>query len=292
MEVDINIKDRNKKLGIYYILGAAFGFALMGLCARLSGDLPTFEKVFFRNIVAAFFSGVLIIKNKESFGFEKKNLIPLIIRASAGTLGLICNFYAIDNMNIADANMLNKLSPFFAMIFSIIIMKEKAKLFDWVATIIAFLGALLIVKPGFSSTVNFAIIGVMGGLFAGMAYTAVRYLGNRGMNSNLIVFYFSAFSTVATLPLLIMNFRPMSLRQFLILLLAGFWGMVGQFCVTRAYKYARAKEISVFDYTQVVFSAILGFLVLGQLPDIYSYIGYTIVIGIAIVRWHINLKSA
>ena len=98
----------NKKIGILYILGAAFGFAMMGLFVRLAGELPTFEKVFSRNFVAAVVAFVMLIKGGYKWqNIGRKNWILLLLRSSCGFVGVICNFYAIDHMNIADASILN-----------------------------------------------------------------------------------------------------------------------------------------------------------------------------------------
>jgi drug/metabolite transporter (DMT)-like permease len=82
----------------------------------------------------------------------------------------------------------------------------------------------------------------------------------------------------------------MSGIQWLYLILAGVSASLGQFSITTAYKYAPAKEISVFDYTQVVFAALLGFAFLGQVPVPMSIIGYTIIICMAVLRWNRNRK--
>jgi drug/metabolite transporter (DMT)-like permease len=85
------------------------------------------------------------------------------------------------------------------------------------------------------------------------------------------------------------DYKPMSPAQLLILIMAGVSATVGQLNITAAYTYAPAKEISVFDYSQVIFAAVLGFLFFGELPDIWSWIGYVIIIGTAIVSWRRNL---
>ncbi len=101
------------------------------------------------------------------------------MRSFCGTVGLICNFYAIDRLNIADANMLNKLSPFFAIIMSTFILKEKANKVEWGAVVLAFTGALLVIKPSFDIQFVYGLIGALGGLGAGIAYTYVRKLGKK-----------------------------------------------------------------------------------------------------------------
>ncbi len=281
----------NRNQGIVYIIAAGFFFALMTFFVRLSGDLPTMEKAFFRNAVAAVVSLTMLARSNEGFRIQKGSMPSLFMRSVCGTTGLICNFYAIDKMNISDANMLNKLSPFFAIIASVFILKEMANSFEWGTVAVAFIGALLVVKPSFHMNFVYALIGLAGGLGAGVAYTFVRKLGKHGERGPVIVMFFSVFSCVVTFPFMIAMYEPMTLKQFGILMLAGIAATGGQLCITKAYTKAPAKEISVFDYSQVIFAALLGMFFLGQLPDIYSIAGYVIIIGSAAAKWAYNLKK-
>ena len=101
---------------------------------------------------------------------------------------------------------------------------------------------------------------------------------------------FSVFSCIVTTPFLIIGAKPMSLYQIVMLLLAGAAATGGQLSITKAYTKAPAKEISVFDYSQVVFAAALGLVFLGQIPDLMSIIGYVIIIGSAVFKWNYNLQ--
>lgn len=286
------MKNNDKIKGIIFILLAALGFSLMTFFVRISGELPTMQKAFFRNFVALVVASVAIVKSKKIPAIGKGNRLDILLRSAFGTAGLIANFYAVDRLGIADANMLNKLSPFFAIILSIFILKEIPNSFDILTTIIAFIGALFIIRPtGAFSSVFPALIGLFGGFSAGTAYVFVRKLTKKGVQTPVIVFVFSLFSCLVTLPFLIAEYTPMSIKQWIFLILAGVSASLGQFSITTAYKYAPAKEISVFDYTQVIFAAILGFIFLGEIPVAYSFIGYGIIIGIAIIRWHRNLKA-
>lgn len=282
-----NIK--NNSMGIICIILSAFCFSLMSLFIRLSGDLPTMEKCFFRNIVALFIAITAIARSNKSFQIGKGNLKYLLLRAIGGTLGLMCNFYAIDHLALSDASILNKLSPFFAIVFSAIFLKEIANKFEWLSVILAFLGAMLVVKPTFSVDVIPAFIGLFGGCAAGFAYTFVRKLGQRGENGMMIVLFFSAFSTVVTIPFMVMSFEPMTMKQLLFLILTGVAAAGGQVFITKAYSYSPAKEISVYDFSIVIFSAIWGFIFLGQLPDWLSVLGYVIIIGVAVIKWYITV---
>lgn len=282
----------NRKQGILFIIMAGFFFALMTFFVRISGELPTMEKAFFRNIVAAVIAFITMIRSGVKFRPAKENVIDLFMRSLCGTIGLICNFYAIDKLNIADANILNKLSPFFAIIMSAFILKEKANKAEWLCVVVAFMGALCVIKPSFQMQSVYAMIGMLGGLGAGTAYTFVRKLGKNGVPSPVIVLCFSVFSCIVSVPFMLLNFVPMTAKQLILLLLAGISAACGQFSITKAYTKAPAREISVFDYTQVLFAALLGFLFLEQIPDQLSFLGYAIIIGSAVFKWaYVNRKQ-
>lgn len=281
----------DKTKGIIYIIVSAFFFALMGLFVKLSGDLPIIQKSFFRNAVACIFAFVLITKNKEWALPKGKNIVFLLIRAVAGTAGILCNFYALSNMNLADASMLNKLSPFFAVVFSLFILKEKANLKQILAVVTAFIGALFVMKPSFSFEAFSAFMGFLGGMGAGLAYACVRKLTQNGFKGNLIIFYFSAFSCLVTFPWLVFDFTPMSAQQWLYLILAGLSASGGQYFITTAYSKAPAKEISVYDYSQIIFTTLLSLVVFGDLPDALSFVGYTIIIFAALFNAWNSLRK-
>lgn len=264
------------------IIISAFCFAIMNTFVRLAGDLPSIQKSFFRNFVALIFAAAMLLRTEEKFSFDRKNLPYLLLRAFFGTMGILGNFYAIDHLVLADASMLNKLSPFFAILFSYFILREKTSPGQAIAVVIAFIGALFIIKPTGVSFNAASLVGVMGGMGAGIAYTMVRLLSKRGERGPFIVFFFSAFSCAATLPFLIFDFHPMEWWQLLCLLGAGLAATGGQFSITAAYSFAPAKEISVFDYTQIIFAAALGFIFFGELPDGYSLIGYVIIIAVSV----------
>ena len=286
------LKINQKSKGILFIIIAAFGFSGMSLFVKLSGELPAFQKAFFRNFVALLFISFVILKNKEGFIPDKKSIPDILLRSIFGTAGLVCNFYAIGYLNLSDANMLNKLSPFFSILFSFIILKEKPNFVQLLGVAAAFAGSVLIIKPDFDNPAAIpAIVGLIGGMGAGIAYTFVRRLGFKKENGNRIIFWFSLFSCAVCFPLMIISFKPMSVLQTVNLIFAGIFACIGQLGITRAYMYAPAKEISVYDYTQVIFAAVLGYFVFGDLPDILSISGYLMIIGAGIAMFFYNKRK-
>lgn len=281
----------DKMKGIMFIILAGFFFSLMTLFVRLSGDLPTMQKVFFRNAIAAIVSIIMLAKSEEGFSIKKGSWPGLILRSLFGGIGMVCNFYAIDKLGLADSNMLNKMSPFFAIIMSTFILKEFANKVEWASVFLAFIGAVFIIKPSLNVTSFYGLIGLLGGFGAGAAYTFVRKLGKMGERGPVIVMFFSVFTTIFATPFFILGYKPMLLKQLAFLILAGIAAAGGQLSITKAYTKAAAKEISVFDYSQIIFATALGALFFGEIPDKYSFIGYVIIIGVAVWKWKYSLRE-
>lgn len=282
--------------GIICIILSAFCFALMSCCVRLAGDLPSIQKSFFRNLVAALFALILLMKDiraGKNVSINRRQLPFLLLRSMFGTIGILCNFYAVDHLVLSDASMLNKMSPFFAILCSYFVLKETITPVQGGAVLFAFIGALFIIKPTLSNMDLFpSMIGLLGGLGAGTAYTMVRKLGQTGINKTVIVLFFSTFSCLVTLPFLIFDYHPMNGLQIAALIGAGLAAAGGQFSVTNAYCFAPAREISVYDYTQVIFSALLGFFLFGQVPDLLSLVGYVLICGTGIGMFLYNRRHA
>ena len=278
-----------KYKGILFIICSAFCFAFMNAFVRLSGDLPSVQKSFFRNFVALLIAGAACYQDRKNLQVPKDGWGWLVMRAGFGTVGILCNFYAIDHLVLSDASMLNKMSPFFTILFSWLLLKEKLSPAQGGAVLTAFLGSLLIIKPTLDfSDFKASALGLTGGICAGLAYACVRILGQKGVNKNFIVLFFSGFSCLVTLPVLILDFHPMTLKQILFLIGAGASAAGGQFSITTAYCHAPAKEISVYDYSQIIFATSLGFLFFREIPDIYSFIGYGIIILSAVAMFWYN----
>lgn len=283
--------------GVFYILVSAFSFALMALFVRLSGNVSFVQKTFFRNIVAL---GITIVSiaagilkgGIEQYKIPKESWVFLLLRSLGGSLGIFGNFYAIDHLILADASILNKMAPFYTVLFSFLLLKEKIKPVPLAAITTAFCGVLLVAKPSFDFSKTLpSLAGVASGFGAGFAYACVRKLGQQKCSGKIVILFFSAFSTLLAVPYMIFNFEPMTAMQTTYLILAGISAAAGQFTITAAYYHAPASKISIFDFCQIIFSASLGFFILGQKPDILSILGYIIILSMAILNFVYNNRS-
>lgn len=290
----MNLKLSDTTKGILLLITSAFFFALMAAFVRMAGDIHFVQKAFFRNVVAFVIALVGILIDVRKNGWQvavapKGAFIFLLLRAITGSIGVFGNFYAVDRLVLSDAAILNKMAPFFAIVFSFILIKEKIKPVPLAAIVIAFLGSILIVKPSFDFTQMLpTLAGFAGGMGAGFAYACVRKLSTMKCNGKIIILFFSAFSMMLSLPYMIVSFNPMTWQQLLCLMGAGACAAGGQFSITAAYYHAPASKISIYDYTQIIFSTLMGLIFFGQLPDYLSVIGYIIIISMAFLNFFYN----
>lgn len=284
-EVIVNAKVK----AIFYMIFSSCSFALMNAFVRLAGDVPSVEKSFFRNLVAAFVALALLLRERKGFAIQKGTLPFHLARSILGTIGILCNFYAVDHLVLSNASVLNKMSPFFVLIFSYFILKEKINLFQGSVVAIAFIGSLFVVQPTLSNlNLGPSIIGLCSGIAAGGAYTMVRILGLKGERSAVIVFFFSAFSCLSVTPWLLFHYQPLTAHQLMMLIGAGVAATGGQFGITLAYTHAPAREVSVYDYFQVIFAAFLGYILFSQVPNRWNVLGYVLIVGSALAIFLYN----
>ena len=299
------------KKGVLCIVLSALGFALMAACVRLcddyGGPVSSFQKSFFRNIVALAIALAVFAKERQS-GIGRAVVPPpaasigravaprppqararawllLLLRSVFGTVGIFANFYALGRISIAEGQTLNKTAPFFTVIFAWLFLKERAGWKTFLPLLVAFAGVVLIAKPGFAGDAALPLaLGLLGGLCAGAAYAALHALGKSGFSPAFIILFFSSFSCLASVPFMLHEFDPMTNAQVAVLFGAGAGAALGQFGVTLAYRFAAPRDVAVYDYSNIIFTAALGFLLFGQIPDALSIAGMALVLAAAVLR--------
>src|SRR5699024_11711141 len=154
-------------------------FCLFAMFVMHSGEVLTTHKTLFRNVVSMVIAFGFVIYFKAQIFCNKKNQIYLLLRSALWAVGILLNFYAIDQLVLSDADMLNKMSPFLTIIFAAIFLKEHVRRFQMISIMIAFAGTLFIIKPAFNVDTVPYLMGILSAVFAAGAYTVLRVLGNR-----------------------------------------------------------------------------------------------------------------
>lgn len=271
-----------KQKGILFMLLSALSFAAMQVVVRLSRDIPTMEQVFMRNTFILAVSFLMIRRKGGSYFGTKSQQKWLFGRSFFGFLGVITLFYASSNAAQGDVTILNKLSPIFVTIMAVLFLKEKLPKIQIPALALAFAGAFVVFQPSFSSNPLPLVMALLSAVTSGIAYTLLGYLKDK-VDGLTVILHFSAFSVAASLPFMLMDFVMPTLPQFGLLLLIGMFGSLGQAFITYAYRYAPASEISIYNYSGIIFSMLLGFFILGEAVKPASMIGGALVVAASIL---------
>ena len=280
--------------GVVYIVLSAFFYALTDVVSRFAGsEIPAMEKVLVRNLVVAVLSAGLVVRSGHGFRWKKKNTGWFLFRSLCGLVVSFGNIYAVDHMALADATILHKLSPFFVLLFSLLMLGERIDRFQGLAIVAGFVGALFVIKPGGGFTAALpAIAAVASAVALGVVYPIVRRLRQDGEDGSFIVFFFAVVSALVALPLSIGNFVMPTAGELLFLVLSGVGNCLAQLAASAAFARCPGREISVYDYSQILFAAILGYGFFRQVPDGWSVVGYVIILATSVLLFLHNRKLA
>ena len=263
-------------LGMRYMLLSALGFSFMAVSVKWASslDIPVLEIVAARALVSLFLSYADVRRKQISPYGHKKAL--LFARGAVGALALVCVYYAITHMPLAEATVLQYLHPMFTAVLALFFLKERIQLSVVLSIIFSFIGLMLIARPdwlfghavqGFSYiAVGAAILGAFG---SAVAYVLVRKL-NETEDTSVIILYFPLIALPLSLVLLGNDFVMPSGYAWLALLLVGVFTQVGQVGLTKAMQTETASKATAFSYLQVVFAAVLGWLFFGEIPDYFE----------------------
>ena len=273
----------DKQMGILMMLISALSFSFMGVAVKLAADVPIYEKVFFRNFFSIFFAYQLVKKNKASFFGKPSSRLLLTMRSIFGVGGVLTMFYALSMIDVATAVTIQKFSQFWVLILAGFFLKEKIMPKQYLYLILGLLGVIIVSKPSTPEILMPTMICFLSSIFAGIAYTILSKLRTYE-HPTTIVFYFSLFSTVVMLVPMVLTFKMFSFYEFILLLITGLSAMGGQIAMTTSYHYAKASDVSIYAYMNIVFSAIISLFVWGALPDVLSILG----IGIIVLASYLN----
>lgn len=278
-----------KKKGIIYILLSALFFSLMALTVKSVPELPLSEKVFFRNFVGLVAITVTLLRRKISFKVNHPKL--MIMRATFGLAGVGLYYAALERLPLADAVILNKLSPIFVIIFAMIYLKEPYRKGQFWVIVLGLLGALLIIKPTFDLSILPALLAFFSAVTAGAAYAVVRRLTQYD-HPSVIVFYFCLLSSIVLIPFMFWEgFVIPNFSQAISLLGIGTFALTAQLFMTNAYKYAPASELSIYNYVEIVFSMLWGLIIWSEMPDGFSLIGAALIIFAGLTNFRLQKQA-
>ncbi|OFZ48259.1 MAG: hypothetical protein A2381_08475 [Bdellovibrionales bacterium RIFOXYB1_FULL_37_110] len=270
--------DHFKNPGIIYSLLNALLLGVIGaLAKKVSFTMPSSEIVFFRGVFSLVIIASVMIYRHDSFVAGDKKM--LITRGIFGGLGLLTFFYTISKMKLGDASILLQMAPVFVILFARVFLKEPIPKSFYLIILLALTGAIFVIKPTFENLISFpAITGISSAVFAAAAYISIRKLGIHH-SPFLITCYFIGGSILFSIPLMIPAFKIPTLSEILYLLMIGVFSAFGQICLTRAYQLEKAGIVSIIGFSAVIHHGLWGYLAFGELLDVYSIIGGTLILA-------------
>ena len=273
------MKDLKTK-AICLMLVSALSFSVMQVFVKLtSGEVHTFEQVFFRNLISFFLAAAMVAKKNRPFlGEIRAGKLAIWGRSFFGFLGIVLFFYAVGNAKQADVAMLNRSAPVFVTLFAALILKEKLNFVKIGATLLCLSGAYVAMQPSFDSNPLPLLCALCAAIVSGLAYTMLACC-KKAVSSETIVLHFSALSTVLAGIMMIPYFHFPSLKNLFFLLMVGVFAAIGQFFLTSAYQVVPASEISIYQYSGVVFTAALSYWILGETLSTTSILGAMLILA-------------
>ncbi|EGR0669592.1 DMT family transporter [Vibrio vulnificus] len=270
-------------LGVRYMILSALGFALMSASVKYVSvhGIPLFEIVAARALVSLIIS-YLDVKRKgiSVWGNNKRWLFA---RGAVGTLALMCVYYAVTALPLAEATILQYVHPVFTALLAVLFLKERVQPATLACIVLCLLGVFTMVYPSFDASgvgelpmlsVGIALLGAFG---SSIAYVIVRKL-SRTEDSSVIIFYFPLVALPVSAMLIGDDFVVPDVALILVLILVGIFTQIGQFGLTKAMQTQTAGNASAYSYVQIVFSALLGVVLFNEVPSIWTLLGGSLIV--------------
>lgn len=269
------------------------GFAFMQLFVKLSSaDMSVYLQVMVRNILGIIIAGYFVRKEGLPVFGPVAEQPYLFARSIAGFVGLVTFFYATRLGDIADATIINRTGPFFTTLFSVIFLKEKTRLPQWIALILVFCGGLIAGNPDLNSSMAPMLLALASAVCNGVAYTLLAHFKDK-VPAMTVVMHFSVVCVICSLPFVIRDFTMPGTWDILMLVMIALTGCVGLISITIAYRLAPASEVSIYDQLGIVMSVLIGWICLGEIPTVTTLVGGLIVLTVStwIFFYNKNKKS-
>jgi drug/metabolite transporter (DMT)-like permease len=276
----------NPLLAISLCLASTVGFTLMGAMVRYVGDrVPLGEMVFARNFVVLVPLAIgLAIRGELRKTIRTKNLAGHVTRSFANIASIFCNYGGLIRIPLAEATAIGFATPLFTVVLAAVFLRETVRIWRWSAVFVGFLGVLIMLSPhlgGATHTTSAAIgalLVLISALLIAVVMTQLRHLSKTESTGALVLFY-SFFASVVSLATIFWGWVMPAPGDFLALVGIGVFGGIAQSLITESLRHAPASVVAPFGYASMLWSTVIGYLWLGELPAGIVFVGAALVIA-------------
>ncbi len=266
-------------LGIVMMIGAFSLFALLDSTAKYASAYTTTQIiVFFRYGFSLLFVGLLVwrqggLKLLRTEHFKLQLVRGLLLLVSTGT-----NFTAVKYLQLAQTSSISFSNPLWVCALSPLLLGERVGPRRWAAVAIGFVGVLIIIRPGSAGFHWAMLLSVVCALAAALYQIATRKVGGSDLALTSLM-YVAISGTAGALPFAPIDWVTPAWWVWLLLLAAASYGSIGHFMLIQAHRLAPAPVLAPFVYTQIISMIVIGYVVFGDVPDVFTLIGSLVVVA-------------
>lgn len=276
----------NVRGALWVMVGCVMFSAMMTLVKGLGGTFDSFQLAFFRALFGLFAIVPFVLRlgpgvlRTRRFGMH-------LLRGMLGASAMLCGFYAITHLSLADAVSISYARALFLIPLAVLFLGEVVRMRRWTATAIGFVGVIVMLRPGGEAEAA-TFVALAGALLVAVVTILIKKLAATERPETLLFYFGVISSSVALVPALMVWESP-TYDELALLMLIGACGASGQYCMIRGFKIGEATALLPFDYTRLVFAGVIGYFVFFELPDAWTVTGAAIIVGSTL---YIGLREA
>ncbi|MEM7022448.1 MAG: DMT family transporter [Pseudomonadota bacterium] len=264
--------------GALWLILSCFCIASMAaLVKALGARLDSFQLVFFRTFFGllaalpfAVRSGIGVLRTRR-FGLH-------LTRALAGTAAIMCGYFALTRIPLAEATAITFTTPLFLTLLAAVVLHETVRGYRWVATGFGFLGVLVMMRPGEGLLEVAALVALLGALCIATVRLLLKRLSTTEKPVTMIVYLGLIGTVISSVPAYWVWQTP-TLFELSLLVLLGCVASISQVFMIRAYRVGEASALAPFEYVRLPFAAALGIWLFAEIPGLHTLFGIAIIVG-------------
>lgn len=286
------MSDRNPHLqAALLMLGSTLFFGAMAVTIRLASEtLSTYQIAFFRNFFGLL--ALLPFLRRSWPGVLRTQQLPrYLLRSAIGVASMLCGFWAIGHLPMAQAISLSYSAPLFVTIAAVIFLHEKVRMRRWSAVVIGFIGVLVIVQPGSTTFSIGTLVALSAALLSSIVAIQIKQLSRIDPADTIVLYTYFFWVPLSLVPALFSWQWPHGIAWLWVVVI-GIFGTGGQLLWTRALKLGEVSALTPISFMQLPLVALAAWLLFGERPSRWTILGAAIIFSANIYIAHREVQLA
>ncbi len=274
-------------LGVLFMCAACALFPVMnGLVKLLAATYEPQQIVWFRIVSHLVLVAVVFMPQMGLGLLRTRRIGTQFVSSVMMLLSTLFFFSAVKSVPVAEAISITFVSPLAVVLLAWPLLGERITIFRMAAVVVGFGGVLIVIRPG-SAVFQWASLLLLGSAVCYAIYQIlIRRLAGVDQPATSIFYSVLLGAIIMSIWLPFVWKLPVSWTDWALLCSLGVFGALGHYCVAKAMTYASANFVAPFNYTQMIGSVIVGYLMFAEVPDLYTWVGTAVIVGAGLmVGW-------